>query len=462
MNHPQDPFGNGHRLLGFHDQSGAMTYLQHLSAEPGNMLILRRALLHDLGRIDVSRLTDRQVIEIVSSSMRSGMLGLTSQALRPAPVGGMPAPVKEAVADRPADASETRERTSIRFQVVDDRTSRPIPGVPLTVTLPSGEEKAVRTNAVGLARIDGLASGTCTLRTRREGARLQSTYAYVEMGVKKAVAGTAGGTSLGETSSRPLLLNVSEHEVRTGDSIKSIADGYGLTWQELSEFNWDTSVPDEINEHLHDQVGCTAMTPDGFNYSFRTEDEPGILYIPKVLSLSGLQTDKTHTIRVKKPGAFLIILDSQEDIRLPDVEYRATLADGTERTGRLGPGGVSAIKDPPPGPVTIVFPDLDDVHAKSLAGAARRAFDERKTRAVFCLLDESPAMVKLAVAAYDDHFNDHSGSGFLKDLDLELIEEEPRLLASALLLRAGLVPLTDLEMLEAGDPDPVEEEYGYA
>ena len=54
-----------------------------------------------------------------------------------------------------------------------------------------------------------------------------------------------------------------------------------MTWQELAKFNWQTDVPREINEHLAKDVGCTRKTRDGKNYIFTSEDDPGIIYIPK-------------------------------------------------------------------------------------------------------------------------------------------------------------------------------------
>jgi hypothetical protein len=74
------------------------------------------------------------------------------------------------------------------------------------------------------------------------------------------------------------------YKVKTGDSLKKIAKRAGITWQELAEYNWKTSVPAEVNWYLGSHVGCTAETPDGDNYSFRDSDSPGIIYVPQATS----------------------------------------------------------------------------------------------------------------------------------------------------------------------------------
>ena len=49
--------------------------------------------------------------------------------------------------------------------------------------------------------------------------------------------------------------NTEVYPVETGDSLKSIAEANGLTWQELAKLNWKTSVPEEINWYLYRNVG---------------------------------------------------------------------------------------------------------------------------------------------------------------------------------------------------------------
>jgi hypothetical protein len=116
------------------------------------------------------------------------------------------------------------------------------------------------------------------------------------------------------------IAEIEEHKVKTGESIKSLAEANGMTWQELAKFNWDTDVPDEINKHLRDEVGCTKKTRDGYNYMFDNSDDPGIIYLPKSKDWkeSGLQTDKTHTLRVRKITPVVVDLVIPLEIDLDD------------------------------------------------------------------------------------------------------------------------------------------------
>jgi len=72
------------------------------------------------------------------------------------------------------------------------------------------------------------------------------------------------------------------HHVVTGESLSSLAESVGLTWQELAEYNWLTSRPPEVNWYIRRYVGSNTLAPDGFNYSFRTNDTPGIVFLPQV------------------------------------------------------------------------------------------------------------------------------------------------------------------------------------
>ncbi|MGH9901238.1 MAG: LysM peptidoglycan-binding domain-containing protein [Pyrinomonadaceae bacterium] len=96
---------------------------------------------------------------------------------------------------------------------------------------------------------------------------------------------------------------------RAGDTLGSIAKYYGMNWRDLANFNWATTDPEEINEHLRAELGSTKKTADGRNYILDDSDSPGIIYIPKKWSRGGFATEQTHTIRVKRvePGWELII-----------------------------------------------------------------------------------------------------------------------------------------------------------
>src|SRR5688572_27924605 len=85
-----------------------------------------------------------------------------------------------------------------------------------------------------------------------------------------------------------------EHRVRAGETLASIAQTHGLTWQDLTKFNFGTDVPREVNRYLHEVVGCTKRTKDGKNYRFSDSDVPGIIYIPKTPRPLTLATGTSH------------------------------------------------------------------------------------------------------------------------------------------------------------------------
>src|SRR5207245_1251136 len=152
------------------------------------------------------------------------------------------------------------------------------------------------TNSEGLVRIDELDPGNCDVRCDLKNARLSDTLNFVGMGEPKPKAGDDGGND-SASSSTMRIAQIEIHKVKKGEAIKSLADGIGMTWQDLSKFNWGTDVPNEINKHLRDDVGCTKKTKDGYNYMFDDSDDPGIMFIPRKWTQSGLATATTHVIR---------------------------------------------------------------------------------------------------------------------------------------------------------------------
>jgi LysM domain len=343
----------------------------------------------------------------------------------------------------------TLQATSwIKFKIVHHRTGEPFVGVRLTLRTPSGAEAECRTNAGGVATLDDIAPGVCDVWCPLEGARLKRTVAFVGMGEpepsEKAVPFRAAWGAKAEW-----IAHIVEHKVQSGETLKSVAEQYSYRWQELAEFNWGTSTPDRINQHLKSDVGCTAKTRDGMNYQFTSEDDPGLIYVPKPWSQNGLATEQTHVIRVRIAAGFRLILENMEKLRIPRAEYEATFSDGSVRKGRLGGGGVALIKDPPPGPVQVRYPDLDDIEAKSLAAAARKALDDRNPLEIHRLFRYPPETVRRAFQAYDRYFNDYHGEGLRNDLKREFFSDPD----AELIFFGYLARVNQVEQSEAASTD---------
>ncbi len=90
-----------------------------------------------------------------------------------------------------------------------------------------------------------------------------------------------------------------EHKVHTGESLVSLADANDITWQQLCEFNWGTRIPEQINDHLAEDVGCTRTDGAG-NYLFSDDDGPGIILIPQRFRRDGLSARQVHTLYARK------------------------------------------------------------------------------------------------------------------------------------------------------------------
>jgi hypothetical protein len=83
------------------------------------------------------------------------------------------------------------------------------------------------------------------------------------------------------------------YTTKAGDSLASIAGRAGMTWDQLSDFNWGTSEPKDINVHLKEDLQCPP-TRDGKNYYFRGGER---LWVPKTKPIpSG------HPVNRQAPG----------------------------------------------------------------------------------------------------------------------------------------------------------------
>lgn len=200
-------------------------------------------------------------------------------------------------------------KSTFALKVVLDENDEPIPGIEVQITLPTGEMVEERTDSSGRVRIPEVdAPGMCSVTCELDDARLPRTYDFVAMGAVRAEAlddedqedDTEASTE--DFGTRRIIALIEEHKVKTGETIKSLATANGMTWEELAEFNWDTRIPEQINDHLRDDVGCTKKTADGNNYMFDDSDDPGIMYIPTQWRQDGLATDTEHIIRVAKRG----------------------------------------------------------------------------------------------------------------------------------------------------------------
>lgn len=179
----------------------------------------------------------------------------------------------------------------LMLQVVDDASGRPLAGVRLALVLPGGEELAAETDASGQVVRGGLQDGAAQVSSDFRGHTRERTYTVLSV-----EAGEPSTLTALETSGPLALATLSTHQVATGETLASVAEGAGLTLDELTRFLWDTTSPERIQRHLRDDVGCTRGGPD--DHAFDDQDRPGTLCLPADWSAADVPLDAWQIIRV--------------------------------------------------------------------------------------------------------------------------------------------------------------------
>lgn len=192
----------------------------------------------------------------------------------------------------------------IKVKVVDDQSGIVIEKVELDLKTPDGNTEKHTTRLSGEIESLGLQSGDCEISGDLNELNIGNTLLFVGTGdspVGKPEEGKPKPEKIPPppSGSKYRIAIVEEHKVKTGETLKSIASTANMRWEALAKFNWGTDDPDEVNKHLHLDVGCTKKSTDGKNYIFDDSDQPGILYVPKKWTKSGLATNQQHTVRVK-------------------------------------------------------------------------------------------------------------------------------------------------------------------
>jgi hypothetical protein len=210
---------------------------------------------------------------------------------------GAPAFPEEVPKQEPPVTPE--EDVTLRLQVVDDASDGPISGIKLRILFADKTEKEVTTDADGNVNLEKVPRGSFDVLSLIDGATLSNSVAMVRTGgpwsgQKPAKAGTKS-----KATSERVLVKVTEHRVIDGETMDNVAEMYDLTADDLSQFNWETTDPAEVQQRLEISVGCTRKD-EGGKFVFSRDDDPGILYVPRPVALSGLAVDQSHILRVKR------------------------------------------------------------------------------------------------------------------------------------------------------------------
>jgi hypothetical protein len=427
----------------FSNPADAERLLAAFSGNTDAMQRLRRLLAETIPTLDAHRLSDQQVIAHVAVLVQHGPV-CVAEKWRPRKTLVEATEPEEAA---PPPKTTKRKLTWIEILTINDLTGDPLPWVRMQLTLPTGDKDYYTTDKDGLIRVEDLDPSTCDAKCDLDNAQLADTLAFVAMGKKTDQPKFKSG-SLPDNSSIKRIAEIEEHKVKKGETLDALAKKAGMTWEDLAMFNWGVSTPGEINEKLRDEVGCTKKTKDGANYVFDDSDNPGIVFVPKKWEETGLATGKQHVVRVKPAGLFPIMLEDEFGHRIPETDFEVTFADNSQKKGKLGLSGIYGIKDPPPGPIGVVYPDLDDINIKSLAACARECFDTKDYEHIYRVMEQGPKVIEQVIKAYDKYFNTYTGKGLVEDIYQDLTEDLALVAAVGMMARAGIKTRENAEYIE--------------
>lgn len=190
---------------------------------------------------------------------------------------------------------------SIRIFAVLDRSWQPLAGISLEITGPDGIPAPRITDSDGAAELEDLPPGSCRVAGEFDGATLATCFEVVGIEPGRPPAASDDGEDPAALARRKHALSLRRHRVATGETLASVAEDHGTTWQELARFNFGTTDPKQINRALRNQVGCRRRSADGANYLFSDDDDPGQLFIPEPWDTGGLRTESTYTVRLQIP-----------------------------------------------------------------------------------------------------------------------------------------------------------------
>jgi hypothetical protein len=269
--------------------------LRQLAQDESNLRALS-TLVQDHGSLGRHAL--RSAEDVVKQAATLLSFGHLRLALAPPPERyGAPAFPDETPKQEPPVTPA--EDFTLRLQVVDDASDGPISGIKLRILLPDETEKEATTDADGNVNIEKVPRGSFNVLSIVDGATLGNSVALVRTGgpwsgQKPSKAGTKS-----KAKSERVLVKVTEHRVIDGEDLDSVAEMYGLTADAITQFNWETTDAQEVQQRLEVSVGCTLKDKAG-KLVFSRNDDPGILYVPRPVALTGLAVEQSHILRVSR------------------------------------------------------------------------------------------------------------------------------------------------------------------
>ncbi len=243
------------------------------------------------GNRDLSTSDDYIVATIITEALTRGQLLVFRAEQRPY----LPPPVHEPQAEPgPNYAPPTRY---FELTVVFEHDGSGLGHVLLHVAGPDGSVYNALTNAQGRIRLNGILPGAYDVSAEMTGAQLASSVVACGWGKPEHAREPTAEEREAVRGARHLL-HIEEHRVRTGETLEGIASDAGLSMQALATYNWNTTIPSNIQKLLRALVGCRHRNSKG-EYVLHDGDRPGIIFLPRQWLARGLATGQQHVLRVR-------------------------------------------------------------------------------------------------------------------------------------------------------------------
>ncbi len=295
------------------------------------------------------------------------------RAKAPLSFSGASGPAPAALQEEPKATRKTpfitpdQKPSWLLLRVVWDGSSAPVSRLPLVVetTGSSGSSRSMlNTDARGLARFE-VPPRRCDARSSFKGLTAKECAAFVAIEDETKDPPEAFAST--SAAAPKAIVNIQERRVRKGDMLERIAQEVGMTGRDLAFFNWGTKAPDEVNEHLSADIGCTKRGADGSSYVFDDSDSPGVLLLPRPWTQEGLAAACRYVVRVRpvrSTGVLHVRLHVKEDA-LAEAEHRLSTADDSHEQS-LAPADGACAEDGP-GAANLAFAGCPTHLAYSLA-----------------------------------------------------------------------------------------------
>ena len=153
--------------LSFRDEHDAFALLRNFTQDDAAFAEIRRFASENGLLVSARTHNDATLLRLIAALLVSRQLRIVRPGKQPSIVtsGGTPRPKKSETTPppEPAPPPPVVEKTWIKFEIVDEATGKPVPGVSLKVKLPDGESRTVTSDGGGMIEITGIPAGTCDI-----------------------------------------------------------------------------------------------------------------------------------------------------------------------------------------------------------------------------------------------------------------------------------------------------------